>query len=227
MKLIIDTSSFCTLAILADDNWQIKAFKIESAKDLDDGTMTSHNEALHTVVEQLLSIDSPKICEIVVGVGPGSFTGIRIGLSFAIGLALGNLISVRAVPSLQLFSRLLESEDNGTILHSDARRTEYYVFVCDSKGNLLVSEKIISQDELDKLKLEYPKFACIDTSSTSLWEGILSSSLSNKVSNPSNQVNLSTLGQLFTLQDLHQIEPLYLRQVAAKTIAERSASLGS
>ncbi len=222
MKLIIDTSSFCTVAILASENWQAVAFKIQSAQAIDDGTMTSHNEALHTIVEQLISSSSANISEVVVGVGPGSFTGIRIGLSFAVGLALGNLISVRAIPSMELFSRLLGSTDKGTIFYSDARRNEFYILVTDSTCKKLVAEKIVSNDELEQTKLEYPNFNCIDLSCTASWESILSGTLDNAVSNTNSFLDLSSLGQAFSVNQLHQIEPLYLREVAAKTIAERS-----
>ena len=63
--------------------------------------VTSHGASLPGVVDELLSSAGFKIRDlaaIAVGIGPGSFTGLRIGLSYAKGLAMASGCAVVGVP---------------------------------------------------------------------------------------------------------------------------------
>jgi tRNA threonylcarbamoyladenosine biosynthesis protein TsaB len=63
--------------------------------------VTSHGASLPGVVDELLSGAGFKIRDlaaIAVGIGPGSFTGLRIGLSYAKGLAMASGCAVVGVP---------------------------------------------------------------------------------------------------------------------------------
>ena len=63
--------------------------------------VTSHGASLPGVVDELLSGAGFKIRDLVaiaVGIGPGSFTGLRIGLSYAKGLAMASGCAVVGVP---------------------------------------------------------------------------------------------------------------------------------
>jgi tRNA threonylcarbamoyladenosine biosynthesis protein TsaB len=63
--------------------------------------VTSHGASLPGVVDELLSSAGFKIRDLVaiaVGIGPGSFTGLRIGLSYAKGLAMASGCALTGVP---------------------------------------------------------------------------------------------------------------------------------
>jgi tRNA threonylcarbamoyladenosine biosynthesis protein TsaB len=63
----------------------------------------SHGADLPTLVEELLSIAGLGICDLsaaAIGIGPGSFTGLRVGLSYVKGLAFGAAIQIVGIPSL-------------------------------------------------------------------------------------------------------------------------------
>jgi tRNA threonylcarbamoyladenosine biosynthesis protein TsaB len=63
----------------------------------------SHDRLLARTVAELLSIAdvaASDIREIAISVGPGSFTGIRIGLAFAIGMSMATGASLIPVPTL-------------------------------------------------------------------------------------------------------------------------------
>jgi tRNA threonylcarbamoyl adenosine modification protein YeaZ len=63
----------------------------------------SHDRLLARTVAELLSIagvEPASLSEIAVSVGPGSYTGIRIGLSFAIGLSMATDAALIPVPTL-------------------------------------------------------------------------------------------------------------------------------
>lgn len=62
-----------------------------------------HNELLAVSVEKLLADSGRRLTDldgIALSVGPGSFTGLRIGMSYAKGLALGTGLPVIPVPTL-------------------------------------------------------------------------------------------------------------------------------
>jgi tRNA threonylcarbamoyladenosine biosynthesis protein TsaB len=64
---------------------------------------TSHGAALPRAVEEILDAASLKLedlAAIAVGIGPGSFTGLRIGLSYAKGLAMASGAAIVGVPTL-------------------------------------------------------------------------------------------------------------------------------
>jgi len=98
----------------------------------------THAERLHVFIEECLSeahIGFHDLDAIAVSEGPGSYTGLRIGVSAAKGLcyALGKpLISV---PTLEILARSV-SASNGTVLAMlDARRMEAYTAVFSADGN--------------------------------------------------------------------------------------------
>jgi tRNA threonylcarbamoyladenosine biosynthesis protein TsaB len=63
---------------------------------------------------------------IAVSIGPGSFTGLRIGLAFAQGLALALAIPVIGVPTLDVLARGAEPWLGPVVACLDARRGEVY-----------------------------------------------------------------------------------------------------
>lgn len=102
---------------------------------LEDHTPNSHSALLTVLVENILKKQKLEVNEldaIAVSIGPGSYTGLRIGASVAKGLAYGAEIPVIAIPTLKVIaSALLESgneiDDSALICPMiDARRMEVY-----------------------------------------------------------------------------------------------------
>lgn len=79
-----------------------------------------HNEILAVMVDELLldnAIRFDNITKIAVSIGPGSFTGLRVGLSFAKGVALGTGCQIVPVSTLQalaltIYLHSLQSKKN-------------------------------------------------------------------------------------------------------------------
>ena len=82
---------------------------------------TEHGFAITELVAKALDI-CPKPDQVVVGMGPGPFTGLRVGISFAQSFALAREIPVIGVCSLDAIS-IDQSEYTVAI---DARRKEIY-----------------------------------------------------------------------------------------------------
>ena len=113
ISLAIDTATSRTIVgIIAGDKVLFEAFH-EGA--------TEHGFAITELVMKALEI-WPKPDQVVVGMGPGPFTGLRVGITFAHSFALAREIPVIGVCSLDAID-IKESEYTVAI---DARRKEIY-----------------------------------------------------------------------------------------------------
>ena len=97
---------------------------------------------------------------ISVSSGPGSYTGLRIGVSEAKGLAYGLDVKLIAIPTLKLLASIASSQvDNDVLLCSmiDARRMEVYTSVFDSALNIIepTTAKIIDEESFINLLEEH------------------------------------------------------------------------
>ena len=89
----------------------------------------SHAEKLHVFIEEILSennIQFSDLSAIAVSQGPGSYTGLRIGVSSAKGLCYALNIPLIAVDTLQLLAKQIQIEDGIIISMIDARRMEVF-----------------------------------------------------------------------------------------------------
>ena len=95
---------------------------------------TGQAEAIFGRIAALLArngVGYPDLSRVVTTTGPGSFTGLRIGLSAARGIGLARAIPVIGVPSLLALS--LDVEGPSTVL-LDARRDEAYFQIFAGPG---------------------------------------------------------------------------------------------
>ena len=112
--LAIDTSTSRTsVAIIDGESIIFSGYK--------DGA-TAHGPSLPALVQEALAISD--VDEVVVGMGPGPFTGLRVGIAFAHSFALARGIPVRGVCSLDAIAAQIN--DNDFIVTVDARRKEVY-----------------------------------------------------------------------------------------------------
>lgn len=99
----------------------------------------SHSEQLHVFIQEVLKEGEVSINEldaIAVSKGPGSYTGLRIGVSAAKGLCFSLDIPLISIPTLEsLANNANSSEFDFVIPLLDARRMEVYSAVFDSNLN--------------------------------------------------------------------------------------------
>lgn len=98
----------------------------------------SHAEKLHVFIEELLKetlIEKHQLNAIAVSKGPGSYTGLRIGVSAAKGLSFALDIPLISIPTLQSLAKQVTCTDCYIVPMIDARRMEVYSAVYDSKNN--------------------------------------------------------------------------------------------
>lgn len=130
--LALDTSTeACSVALALDG--QILA--------LDEVCPQQHSKRILPMLQQLLSdagVSLYQLDGIIFGRGPGSFTGVRIGVSVAQGLAFGADLPVFGVSTLAAMAQAAAVQQNATevIAAIDARMAEVYIaaYTLDEAG---------------------------------------------------------------------------------------------
>ena len=105
-------------------------------------TGLTHSETLLPMVESALGAAGLRVSDLgllAVGAGPGSFTGLRIGMALVKGLALPNAIPCAGVSSLEALARSFALPADGAVIAAeDARRGEVYYAAFRRAGDDLV-----------------------------------------------------------------------------------------
>jgi len=110
----------------------------------------SHAEKLHLFIQEILEESNLKLSNldaIAISTGPGSYTGLRIGVSAAKGLCFSLDIPLISVPTLTALANQVEQQ--GIVIPMlDARRMEVYATVFNSaKEQILKTSAIILEPE--------------------------------------------------------------------------------
>lgn len=98
----------------------------------------SHAEKLHLFIEQALieaALSKDELSAVAVSQGPGSYTGLRIGVSAAKGLCFALDIPLIALPTLKILALQVGTPQGLVIPMIDARRMEVYSSVFDQQFN--------------------------------------------------------------------------------------------
>lgn len=147
MSLIlnIDTStSVCSVALA-------KAGEVIALKESNEGL--NHSVLLGTYIDEILKenqMDVHQLDAVAISMGPGSYTGLRIGVSMAKGLCYGAGKPLIAVPTLQALALAVSTqiqEDAWYCPMIDARRMEVYTAFFDRDNHILVDTKAEVIDE--------------------------------------------------------------------------------
>ena len=104
---------------------------------------TTHTARLMPALDMILRdscIDKHEIDGIAISMGPGSFTGLRIGMATAKGLALGLDIPLVGVPTLDALARNIPFAAYQICPVLDAKKKEVYVSLLRYEGNALVRQ---------------------------------------------------------------------------------------
>ena len=125
MYLCLETATRNCSVALIKDNVLVDFF--ERAE-----TEFVHAEALHQMMKDLLDRNNLKpsdLSGIAVGIGPGSYTGLRIGVTAAKGLAYALNIGLVTITTGELLVNSVGNHSEGTpVALIDARRNDAYVF---------------------------------------------------------------------------------------------------
>ena len=211
MKILaIDTTSkICSTAILEDE-------KIIDENTINNGL--THSENLMPLIAELLernNINLSQIDLIAVCVGPGSFTGIRIGIATIKPMAEVYNIPVASVTSLECLAARNEADTIVSLI--DARNNQVYAGIFDKNINL--KEEYMADDinlVIEKI-LKYENVIFVGDGALLHKDLILNKIESAKFvdKNEQNATNIGIIGykkyQENDLKDADTIIPIYLR----------------
>jgi tRNA threonylcarbamoyladenosine biosynthesis protein TsaB len=111
-----------------------------------------HAEALMPLVGRVIAQSGVAFAEldrIAVTTGPGSFTGLRVGLSAARGIALAAHKPVVGVTTLTAYAAPIVSQDgeHPVVAAIDARHDQVYLQVVSGNGSSLIRPRVATVDE--------------------------------------------------------------------------------
>ena len=144
--LAIDTAlDACAAAILDTEAGELIARESQAMK-------RGHAEALMPLIGRVIAqsgIAFASLDRIAVTTGPGSFTGLRVGLSAARGIALAANIPVVGVTTLTAYAAPIVSQnlEPPVVSAIDARHDHVYFQVVSGNGSALVRPRVISITE--------------------------------------------------------------------------------
>lgn len=110
--LVIDTSTGTSVAVVEDDRVVAERTVVETR---------SHAEVIGTLIAEVLEESGQDLDGVVAGLGPGPFTGLRVGIAAAFAFATGRHLPLYGVPSHDV-GRLSPS---AVTIITDARRKEH------------------------------------------------------------------------------------------------------
>lgn len=191
-RLVIDSATKHLYIGLFEDDNNIGKFYEAGHND--------HSVKLMTEIEVLFNKNNLKIQdidEIIVGIGPGSYTGLRIGVVVAKMFGWNNNIPVKTVSSLALIASSYNGDAN-ILSEIDARRGNSFLGLYKNVGKGL---ELVAEEQLTNLE-EYKE------SLTELYEVVSSGE-------PNVQKILSS-SLLTTVKEIHGLNPNYLRLTEAE-----------
>lgn len=222
MSLIlnIDTStSVCSVALAKDG-------EVIALKENNEGL--NHSVLLGTYIDDILRenhADAHDLAAVAISMGPGSYTGLRIGVSMAKGLCFAAGIPLIAIPTLQALALSVSSniqEDAWYCPMIDARRMEVYTAFFDRDNRIMIDTKaeIIDQHSFANL-LSTQKIYFFGNGSNKI-KNLLTDANAHFIENMETSArHMVPLAEQFYHEqkfvDVAYFEPFYLKDFVATT----------
>jgi tRNA threonylcarbamoyladenosine biosynthesis protein TsaB len=224
----VDSATADTVVGVTDGDEVIREARVDPGED----GRPRHSQVLLREIETCVDAAGgwERIDRIAVGVGPGSFTGLRIGIATARGLAQARRIPIVPVSTLSALARGITSSPEGhghlALPVIDARRGEVFAALLDDRGTELWPPFVAPPDGLaERLgELDRPTLAAGDGA---LGFAAELEAAGATVAPPEDQIHrvaarhVCSVGAAADEASPDQIQPLYLRPPDAKKWLER------
>ncbi len=178
----------------------------------------SHAEKLHIFIEEVLleaSIERVQLSAVAVSQGPGSYTGLRIGVSSAKGLCYALGIPLIATDTLKSLAMKVDISEGLIVPMIDAKRMEVYSAIFNADKTLkrgVLAEIITSESFSDIDEKIYIVGDCSEKCKTMLTDDKFH--FINSIIYPSAEQMSAMSFQKFIAQDFEDVayfEPFYLK----------------
>lgn len=198
MKLLsFDSSAVTASAALTDDGKVVRSEFVNAG--------LTHSETLLPMIERVMGdVDYSRLDGIAVTAGPGSFTGVRIGVATAKGLAFNHNTPCYSVSTLEAIVYNFVNKDCIVCAVMDARRMQFYNALFGIENGVvsrLTPDRAIALDDLKKELVAYDEVIvagdgaklccdnadldnCILADEDTMYQNAVSVSLAAKNNNP-------------------------------------------
>ncbi len=211
--LCLETSSTnCSVAIGVDG-------KVVSMRE-ENNLKYSHAEKLHVFIEDVFkeaNLDLSQLDAIAVSKGPGSYTGLRIGVSAAKGICFALDIPLISIPTLEVLIQEVEVSNSFVIPLIDARRLEVYSAVFDSEKNQIRDTKAEIIDENSFSEYLDQKKICFTGDGVSKFKEICKHKnavfMESNLPSAKNMIEIADAKyKISDIEDIAYFEPFYLKE---------------
>ena len=217
LTLGIDSTAVTASVALADiKNGEVRTYSVFTAKN-----KMTHSENLLPMIDHVLSIYGASVSDVellAVNAGPGSFTGVRIGVATVKGLAFAKNPPCASVSTLASLAQNLHGVPGVICALMDARRNQFYCALFKD-GVRMTEDACLTADEIYPLLKEQssPVTLCGDGAAVfaALCGGDMPFSLANPVIREQNALSVAICGHALHEQGLSvsgkELRPVYLR----------------
>lgn len=169
ISLFLDTSSsYLTLAILKDGK-ELKSLYEYLDKDMSKETLNKIK-----IMMDSLNLKPNDVSNIIVVTGPGSYTGLRVGVTIAKTYAWGLHKNLYSVSSLKTLATTISLENIYIVPIIDARRGYFFAGIYDEEYNEVLKDTYIKYEDLkEKLDTLNKPYKFVTTSKVEGIESII------------------------------------------------------
>ena len=202
MILFLDTVSPLPEFSLIGDNKIIFSKKI----------INNHHEKMsdyliksYTDLEKKFSLDQ-KLENLIINIGPGSYTSLRIGIAFFSGLSLSYQIDLKGIPCVDFYKYVISKDDllfTGIYIHS--ANNQKFICIYDQKKEYYNIHKIESFNEIENFKIKKViSNTELNQNNSNFFKNIKYQSISFK------EIIIKNLDAIMKLENSKIIEPIYI-----------------
>jgi tRNA threonylcarbamoyladenosine biosynthesis protein TsaB len=215
MALILnfETSSKNCSVTLSSEGKLISNFDLEDDK-------YRHSELLTSTIKDILiqnNISAKELSAVAIGIGPGSFTGLRIGFSVAKGLCYPHKINLIGISSLKILANSIKNDSGDIIPMINDKGNFYYLSTFEYGLNELNSPLIyqVDSDFINRNIKENSTIVVNNKESFKYINSIINDQLKLQY-RPISSVNMIDLSYVSykeqKFEDLAYFEPLYVKK---------------
>ena len=201
MILFLDTVSPLPEFSLIGDNKIIFSKKI----------INNHHEKMsdyliksYTDLEKKFSLDQ-KLENLIINIGPGSYTSLRIGIAFFSGLSMSYQIDLKGIPCVDFYKYVISKDDllfTGIYIHS--ANNQKFICIYDQKKEYYNIQKIESFNEIENFKIKKViSNTELNKNNSNFFKNIKYQSISFK------EIIIKNLNAIMRLKSPKIIEPIY------------------
>ena len=202
MILFLDTISPLPEFSLIADNKIIFSKKI----------INNHHEKMsdyliksYTDLEKKFSLDQ-KLENLIINIGPGSYTSLRIGIAFFSGLSLSYQIDLKGIPCVDFYKYLISKDDLLlTGIYINSANNQKFICIYDEKKEDYNIHKIESFNEIKNFKInKIISNTELNENNLNLFKNIKYQSISFK------EIIIKNLDAIMKLENPKIIKPIYI-----------------